>query len=403
MSSDVRAGSHTATAKVAWARGRARHRMVAALALVALVVAAAGCYPKPPGNLYDAPSPLPERAPGTVIWAEPIALPAGTAAKALRVMYHTRDSQGRDVAATGTITYPTAPAPAGGWPILSYGHGAVGMAPGCAPSRQGATRTNFGVEGIVVAADYVGLGPNGQRHALLSGRAEGQSMIDIARAARRVLGVRAATTWLAVGVSQGGHAALFAGERADAYAPELSLAGVVAAAPTSNLTETYPADTQLVVDVVTVMGLYGMAVDHPEVEPRDYVTDRTAQVAEGVIDTGCLSEVGLALAAIPSAELFTANPRTTEPGRSVALANNPGQSPSGAPVLLVQGSADVVVVPARTEALFADMCELGEPVQRVTIAGGTHDNTTSLARPQIEAWLDARLAGTPAPTSCPAG
>ncbi len=208
---------------------------------------------------------------------------------------------------------------------------------------------------------------------------------------------------MAVGVSQGGHAALFAGELAGAYAPELSLAGVTAAAPTSNLTETYPGDTQLVVDVVTVMALYGMAVDHPQVRPHDYVTDRTAQVAEGVIDTGCLADVGLALAAIPSAELFTANPRTTQPARSVALANDPGRARSSAPVLLVQGSADAVVVPARTEALLAEMCALGQPVQRITVAGGTHDNAASLARPQIEAWLDARLAGTAPPSSCPAG
>jgi pimeloyl-ACP methyl ester carboxylesterase len=251
----------------------------------------------------------------------------------------------------------------------------------------------------VVATDYVGLGPTGERHTYLSGPAEGHSVIDIVRAARRIPWVHAGRQWVTVGVSQGGHASLFAGELARRYAPELRLAGVVAAAPGSNLTETFPGDTQAVIDVVTVMALYGGAEDHPQVHPEDYVTPLTATRAK-VLDTGCVNEISLAIASIPHDQLFTHDPRVTEPARSVAVANDPGHASSAAPILLVQGTADIVAVPARTEKLRQELCGLREPVAQVIVPGGTHDTAIGTAKPQIGAWLADRLAGIPAPTSC---
>lgn len=45
------------------------------------------------------------------------------------------------------------------------------------------------------------------------------------------------------------------GELALHYAPELDLEGVVAAEPSSNLTGSFPGDTPLVMDVVSVLAL----------------------------------------------------------------------------------------------------------------------------------------------------
>ncbi len=380
-------------------RSRTR-RIAGALALaVACVLLFAACIPRPPGDFYDAPVPLHGDRPGAVIWAEPLPVTTGANAEAWRVMYHSRDSQNRDVAVTGTIYYPTDPAPPGGWPVVSYAHGTAGMASQCAPSRNGASTGSFGVRGIVVATDYMGLGPTGQRHAFLSGAAEGHSVIDIVRAVRQFPGAHASRHWVTVGVSQGGHASLFAGQLARAYAPELHLDGVVADAPGSGLLDTYPGDSQLVVDVITVMALYGIAVDHPQIHPEDYVTPRTAEAAKA-LDTGCLTETAIALAGIPHADLFTADPRTTSPAREAALENSPGGSPIGAPVLLVQGTADTTVVPARTDALLEKLCRCRKPIQLLTVPGGTHDNTPSLAKAEIATWLNDRLAGVHAPTSC---
>ena len=352
------------------------------------------------GDFYDVPEPLAPGEPGALIRVEPLTV-AGDAARAtLRVMYHTRDAQDRDVAATGIITYPLAAPPAGGWPVLSYGHGTSGLAPPCAPSRRGSPPPSFGVEGVLVAADYPGLGPSGQRHAYLSGRSEGQSVIDIVRAARRVPDAGAGKAWVAIGESQGGHAVLFADELAATYAPELELRGTVAAAPGAELSSTFPGDSPQVIGIVTVLGLFGIAVDHPQVDPADYASPELL-AASPILDTACLDEVSLALAAIPFERLFTADPRTTEPARSVLLDNDPARRATSAPLLLVQGDADPVVVPARTDALLARLCALGAEVELVTVQGGKHDVAArEAALPIIAPWIAARFANEPPGSSC---
>jgi len=314
-------------------------------------------------------------------------------------MYHSRDAENRDRAVTGTISYPIDRPPPGGWPVVSWAHGTSGLSSSCAPSRNGAATGSYGLRAVVVATDYVGLGPLGERHAYLSGPAEGHSVIDIVRAARRIPWVHAGRQWVTVGVSQGGHASLFAGELARRYAPELDLRGVVAAAPGSNLTEIFPGDAQVVVDVVTVLALYGIAEDHPQIHPADYVTPLTAEHAK-VIDTGCLNDLAISLATVPHDQLFLHDPRTTEPAHSTAIANEPGHAPSAAPILLVQGTADTTVVPTRTEKLRGQLCAWHEPVAEVIVPGGTHDSAIRAAAPQIGAWLADRLAGVAPPTTC---
>ena len=150
---------------------------------------------------------------------------------------------------------------------------------------------------------------------------------------------------------------------------------------------------------MTIAALYGLAVDHPQIDPDDYVTPQVA-AASSVIDTGCLAEMFLAFAAIPHDQLFTHDPRTTPPAVEVARANDPGNHRTAAPILLVQGTADAIVVPARTAALRTKLCAIGDNVAQITIEGGTHDDSLSRARPQVEAWIRDRLAGTPATSTC---
>jgi pimeloyl-ACP methyl ester carboxylesterase len=318
----------------------------------------------------------------------------------MRVMYHTRDSFDRDIAATGVITYPLATAPDGGWPVLSYGHGTSGLAPQCAPSRGASSPPRFGVDGVVVAADYPGLGPNGQRHAYLAGRSEGHSVIDMVRAARRIPDAGAGTRWVALGVSQGGHAVLFADELADSYAPELELVGTVPVAPGSSLDQVFPGDAPSLIATITTMALFGMAEEFDEVDPADYATP-TLLAASSILDTGCVTEIGLALAVLPFDQFFVADPRLTEPALSVMFENDPGRRATSAPLLLVQGTADVVVRPARTEALLDKLCALGAVVDRVLLPGAGHDNAAVQASEAvIVPWIAARFAGEQAPSVC---
>jgi hypothetical protein len=351
-----------------------------------------------PGDFYDVPDPLPAGEPGALIRYQQVDTTA--ADRTLwRVMYHSRDAQDRDVAVTGLVSVPTAPAPPGGWPTLSWGHGTSGMAPACAPSRSAHDVPAFGTDGIVAASDYNGLGPNGQRHAYLSGVSEGRSVIDAVRAARSLPDVTASDEWTTVGISQGGHAVLFASEQADDYAPELTLLGTVAMAPGTELDRTFPGDTPQVVSVIKAMAVYGLAVDHPEIRPEEYATP-ALQEASARFDVDCLNEVSAALLTIPADGYWTVDPLTTDVGRRVAAANNPGVEPSAAPLLVVQGDADVVVVPARTQAFLDRVCSNGWDVQLEVVPGADHDLRNDQARADIAAWLDARLAHEPTSSTC---
>lgn len=355
-----------------------------------------------PGDFYDLPSPLPAGAPGTLIRVQPIpSSPRAPGLTFFRVMYHSRDAQDRDVPVTGLVVVPDSAPPAGGWPIVSHGHGTTGLAPACAPSRRVNDYQGFGLNAVISASDYLGLGPTGQLHAYLSGPSEGRAMIDAVRAASTLTQGRTSRQWIAAGASQGGHAALFAGEQAPRYAPELDLVGVVAIEPSSESLSSFPDDDPILLTAVDVMSLYGRAVDHPDLKPDDYVSPQVAGWAQQ-LRTKCLADAVGAFASIPLGGVWTKNPRTTEPSRAILEESMPGRARSVAPILLVQGGADRVVTPTRTQAFLQRACATGDTVDFRLYPDGTHDTTPALAKTDISVWLEDRLASRPASTTCTA-
>ena len=315
-------------------------------------------------------------------------------------MYHSRDAEDRDRAVTGIISYRTAPAPEGGWPVLSWAHGTTGLVSECAPSREGGPAPAFGVDGVHVATDYIGLGPVGEVHPYLSGPSEGNSVIDAVRAARNLADAHAGTRWLAIGHSQGGHAALFAGERADDYAPELDLLGTVALAPAAELAETYGPLDAVVARIVGVMALFGAAAEHPDIDFEDYAGPEVEAASE-VIETECLDEIINAFVGIPGDTFYEADPIETEPARSIFLEeNNPGQVAADSPLFLVSGTADERVHIDRVRDLFDRLCETGQVTELLVVDGANHGDVIPKTMNEVEAWLSARLDDEPATDSC---
>jgi hypothetical protein len=97
----------------------------------------------------------------------------------------------------------------------------------------------------------------------------------------------------------------------------------------------------IVTTILTLMGLYGGASEHPDIDVTDYVTPAAHRVAESVIETGCLDEITEALIPVAVAGPFTADPRTTEPARSIILRNDVGNvAVKKAPLFLASGTTD---------------------------------------------------------------
>jgi hypothetical protein len=146
------------------------------------------------------PAPPLKAKPGTIIRSTPIAAPAG--ARAWKILYHSRAVDGNDIAVSGVVVAPTAPAPRRGRVVVTWAHGGVGLADVCAPSKQadiasGASgarvdyphalipmlQTFLDAGFVVAATDYEGLGTPGP-HPILVGESEGRGVLDAARAAR---------------------------------------------------------------------------------------------------------------------------------------------------------------------------------------------------------------------------
>jgi hypothetical protein len=353
----------------------------------------------PVADFYVVPDPLPLARPGTLIRLQEQSQSGGRTT--LRMMYHSRDAAGADRAVTGTISYPDAAPPAGGWPVVSVGNGTVGLAPQCAPSRTWGAVPTYGVTGVGVRTDYIGLGPVGELHPYLSRPSEGHSVIDAVRAARNLPSAGASDRWVALGHSQGGHAVLSASELAATYAPELDLLGTAALAPGSMFGMTYGGLDLFVTRIISVMMLYGGATEHPEIVPADYLGS-TIEAAAAVLHTGCIDDIiGTLAPLVPSETFFDADPMLTEPARSLMLANDVGHVAAPSPVLVVAGTADLTVAIQRVRDLLTRMCGAGQVTQYQELPGVDHGGVYPAWSAQIDAWLADRIAGLPPTDSCP--
>ena len=180
-----------------------RHRLLTGFLILAAPVLAAApanaaVKPGPSGPaFYTPPTTLPSGPHGTPIWQRKLTGEAvlKRARSNTLLLYRSTAVDGSTVAVSGDVAIPKGRAPKGGWPVISWAHGTVGIADACAPSKVG-TQANYDSPLLnrwlkagyaVVRTDYEGLGTPGP-HPYLIGVSEGRSTLDMVRAARRLTG-----------------------------------------------------------------------------------------------------------------------------------------------------------------------------------------------------------------------
>jgi alpha-beta hydrolase superfamily lysophospholipase len=371
-------------------------------------------------SFYSPPSPLPAAAPGTLIRsAEVTGVPEVPArARVWRILYHSTTVGGADVAESGYVIAPSTPAPAGGYPIIAWAHGTTGFAAPCAPSLFTDSGGGAGpyllpslslylAAGYVVsAADYQGLGVADGVHPYLLGSSEGRSVLDATRATRQIAGLRTADTVVVYGHSEGGHAALFAAEMAPSYAPELHVIGVVAAAPATGLSTVIatiglPLGTQFL--PYTIPTAYSWTKAYPDLPASAVFTPAGEAFASSAVTRGCADQVAEAVVThhLTTGAMFTATAATDPTLQAHARANDPGDVRTTMPMLVVQGTADRTVPSPLTDTYVSTRaCPIGDTVQYLHVTGATHGTVVIESAPTIVAWMNARRAGSPAPTTC---
>ncbi len=343
-------------------------------------------------------------AAGALVRSVPIPGSGPGGSKGYTLEYASRSVAGDIVTVTGFAYIPAGTPPKGGWPVLSYAHGTVGLADRCAPSKKiGAVEQfialTFTVQGIaVVATDYEGLGTPG-RHPYLVGESEGRSVLDSVRAARQLPGESLSNKTIVWGHSQGGHAALFAGQLAKTWAPDLRLLGVVAGAPPSQLTDVSSSLTDSPYRGYLFMVVAGLQAANPSLNLDAVLTEKGQRLLP-VVDTGCNAEVFKAFRVDPLDTLLRPDGLRNPQWSAALSANEPGNVRIPAPVLIVHGDRDEQIPVATSATLLSKMCRNTTRVQRKLYAGQDHAGAAIVSLFDVLAFVQGRLQGLTAPTSC---
>jgi alpha-beta hydrolase superfamily lysophospholipase len=428
----------------------ARRFTIAAAAMVATLVlpAAADAAPKPtkpakvksvpgaPGvrlgpsgsDFYTPPARLPKGGHGTLIWARPIRAPQS--ARAWKVLYRSELLNGKAVAVSGFVVAPKGRAPAGGRPVLAWAHGTEGLARNCAPSLapnpardlvdyftyRSRFQQDVGVPGlsemlqagyVVAATDYQGLGAGSNPEYAIPA-SQSQNVFDSVFAARGLKAARAGKRVVALGWSQGGGAALWAGESAEYGAP-LRLLGAATLAPESDtgpqaaglvapgpVTPTSPAHAAAI-----RMNLYGgFANAYRELDPADVVSP-AGMGAFACAAAQCVNHLGYVINTNVTDLAALFQPTVPADWQQRFDENTPGMTATSAPLLVMQGTADTVINPNATAQYVQRACGFGQPIEFTTYDGATHQTIPYVAEDEYLSWIADRFAGRPAPSNCP--
>jgi acetyl esterase/lipase len=356
---------------------------------------------------------LVQAAPGDLLASAPLTgAPLGAGAS--RILYSSVGERGEPIVVSGIVIVPSGPVPAGGRPIVAWAHPTTGIVPACAPSLTPQVFRHIpGLQDmlahgwVVVATDYPGLGTPGP-HPYLVGASEARSVLDSVRAARVLPGTGAGERFAVWGHSQGGQAALFTGLMARHYAPELSLEGVAAAAPATDLLALLGDDFDSVggrnLTAMTLWSwsrVYGLPIDKLVLPAAMPAVDALAgECIESAFDIVRRMVSGRNLS---HAFLKVADFSKLEPWHTMLAINSPGTLPRDVPLFIAQGDADGLVRPAVTRAYVQRQCAAGGVVQLVMLPGVNHGFAARDGAAAAVDWIADRFAGLPVPSDCTGG
>ncbi len=355
---------------------------------------------------YDTPS-LTGSKPGDLLRQAPFggyAVPKG--AHAVRILYHSLNADGRDVATSGVVLIPAGKAPPGGWPVIAWAHGTSGVARMCAPSLE--KDMEYGEEGLmpmvragfaVVATDYHGLGTEGP-HEYVNKTAQARDVIysvPAARAAVASLGRR----WVAVGHSQGGVTAWSVAEMQAAlrdpdYLGAISVAG--AAEPRAILQAMGEPGEWAAFYLVYLA--YGIHARTPEFQPSDMLVGQALERYTDVTTRGCWFYAYASFLDAHGGPVLKSGWDRTAGAQKFFAANELGNTPVGGPLLVLAGEADETVPLALLKATVRKACSKGVALSFRSYPGLDHDPTMAKSTPDQLAWVRERFAGKPFESNC---
>ncbi|MFE4459068.1 alpha/beta hydrolase family protein [Nocardia tengchongensis] len=318
--------------------------------------------------------------------------------------YWTVDQRDNRAPASAALYLPPGSPPAGGWPLVVWAHGTVGIGNDCAPSHRPQSernRTYFNAildHGYaVLAPDYQGLGTGG-RFSYYNATVEGRSLLD-AVTTLRGLPVPVSQHWVLIGQSEGAHAVMSAAAlsaRNPVATPGLT--GVIATGlrtdPATSLREMFRRTSTGSANQVGYAGYYLAALE--ELEPGSvtpYLSDFGRQYVEKAA-TECLSAlVADAEGRRPAA--LVADPDNPTPTFESAIRSLVSYQEDLVPADLQigYGTADIDVPPTDTPA-YGPRLQAHNPWSKVTVIaypGQDHSGAFLASLPDALTFLGTHL------------
>lgn len=298
---------------------------------------------------------------------------------AQRFFYGTTTVGDAPTTASAAVYFPPGAPPAGGWPVIAWAHGTVGIGDDCAYTVAGpaAVDRDWSYLGTwlkqgyaIVAADYAGLGSPGE-HPYLDGRVEAHNVVDAVRAASGHYPTLA-RKWVVVGQSQGAGAAVSTARYATAFGPDLDYRGAVATGTPAYIEDVISRLGPGIPPVrlsgdTTAYALYiidGLRTAHPEIGIDSYLTPAGRYWADRA-RTECLGPLGADVTAqhVVGGTLF-ARPLSDIPDFHGLLHNYLGLPESGydRPLFMGQGLLDTDVITPETLRFAAVLTANRQPL-----------------------------------------
>lgn len=381
-----------------------------AILLLTLSVAWWAARPPVPDGFYTAlASRLPSR-PGVLLRQERFERKVPAGAIAWRILYTTTRADGVEAVASAIVAAPKAGADVQR-PVIAWTHGTTGVVPGCAPSLLSDPFANVPalvplVERgwIYVATDYVGQGTQGP-HPYLIGEGEARSALDAVRAARHIKDIRTSDRTVIWGHSQGGHAALWTAMLASSYAPDITILGVAAIAPATDLSALVEANQHTPVGrIMSSFVLQAYSESYADVDFGAY-TSAVARVLARDMAGRCLADRKALFSVLEAIALrgsiFGVPPGGGALGRRL-LENSPVR-PIMQPLFIAQGLADDLVLPSVQARFVNQRCGAGQELEFRRYSGRDHLSILAADSPLVPdllAWTQDRLTGIPVRGGC---
>lgn len=341
---------------------------------------------------------------GDLIRSVPLdrALSVSGAGVAFRILYSTVDQHDRPAVSTAAVFVPRGPAPPGGWPVIAWAHGTVGLGDDCTPSalprspRDDQYLSHWLGQGyLVVGTDYAGLGTPGLM-SYLNSVAEAHSVVDSVKAVHQ-MDLPLSPKWAIVGQSQGGGAAVNSAWWADRLTggSGLDYRGVVATGTPANIErvviqagpELSSRPTPPAAISYTSYILAALREARPDLGVDQVLTPRGRELTD-MAQTLCKPALDQQMGSADVNDLFSA-PIDTLPGIESALDAFLGTPTDGygRPIFLGQGLLDTDVPALSTETLYRQLVDNHQDVELHLYPDQDHSGTVIASMPDSTRFL----------------